>query len=77
MPLGLDASEAAGSGPTADVTAIVPVPNEAADIHAVAAMRPQELSGRAMNLAWGSGFLVGSVRFGVPLGAIRSTLRVR
>jgi succinoglycan biosynthesis protein ExoA len=31
----------------------------------------------AMHLAWGSGFLVGSAKFGVPLGAIRATLRVR
>jgi succinoglycan biosynthesis protein ExoA len=47
MPLGLDASEPAGSGPTVDVTVIVPVRNEAADIHdAVAAMRAQEFPGR-------------------------------
>jgi succinoglycan biosynthesis protein ExoA len=31
----------------------------------------------AMHLAWGSGFLVGSARFGVPLAAIRSALAAR
>jgi len=31
----------------------------------------------AMHLAWGAGFLAGSVRFGVPVAALRSTLQPR